>query len=689
MKLNMEQIKTDFQEHTNHVNKYLEERKIQSENTFGLAKLLRKALRNRKSGNTKEDLKNLLRQVSLGNLFIETKISKLKELQLNKEDSMEIVQFLEKVVEKNDGDDKTFLIGFSRIHPQTLKYYDGKEYDIMKKFFNAIIIAENKDDCIKAINSLIEAGGISNFRSGLLSTILNAFFPKDFPIVNSLSIGTLEDYGLELTSDVENYLQYIPYFEAIKKEFQFEDYSQVDGLLLALHEVDEDEEDNTDSDEEEEVGFDSGNEELPQYPKNLIYYGPPGTGKTYKAIQTAYEILFGEEADSTIHFKEIKARLARERQQGVDLQALSWIDAILLAFAELGSRLVTHANIRGTRIMGDYAASRTSNQNIEATIRQTLQTYAKVNSHTVRYSRKNGEEFFDKDSRGRWFLLRNGKEELDRLREATALRQGGSNRFEFVSFHQSYSYEDFIEGIRPRLEQEELSYYLHKGIFQRLCNRARADPERNYVLLVDEINRGNISKILGELITLVEENKRDDRPEGISLCLPYSAKPDFSIPSNVYVIGTMNSTDKSIALVDIALRRRFKFEKLSVDLAQVKNQKARDLLKDLNQKVCALKDSDHEIGHSYFMRIPQDDDGSQLKVVFEDQILPLIEEYFYNNWDALATILGPDAIEIVRAEKQNFDEGQGRFVSGDSVYGFRLKDFGTVYESTLRNLIPR
>lgn len=193
-------------------------------------------------------------------------------------------------------------------------------------------------------------------------------------------------------------------------------------------------------------------------------------------------------------------------------------------------------------------------------------------------------------------------------------------RVEFITFHQSFGYEDFIEGFRPN---KEGNITLENGIFKNICQKAQEDLEKNFYLVIDEINRGNISKVFGELITLIEESKRDD----YEVILPYS-KQNFSVPSNLYIIGTMNSTDKSIALIDVALRRRFTFIKMQPNPNLIKNDKARNLLVELNEfiKNSSLGE-EYQIGHSYFMNI----DDFDLDFVNEYKIKPLLEEYYYGN----------------------------------------------------------
>ncbi len=191
-------------------------------------------------------------------------------------------------------------------------------------------------------------------------------------------------------------------------------------------------------------------------------------------------------------------------------------------------------------------------------------------------------------------------------------------RVEFVTFHQSYSYEDFIEGFRPT---EDGSIKLEDGIFKEMVEAAKSNLEKNYYLVIDEINRGNISKIFGELITLIEEDKRDV----YEVTLPYS-KEKFKIPSNLYIIATMNSTDKSIATIDIALRRRFTFLKMKPNIDLILDERAKELFTYLNVFIKDTLGEDYMLGHSYFMKINSKDD---LEFVKEYKIRPLLEEYFY------------------------------------------------------------
>ena len=217
------------------------------------------------------------------------------------------------------------------------------------------------------------------------------------------------------------------------------------------------------------------------------------------------------------------------------------------------------------------------------------------------------------------------------------------NLIKFITFHQSYGYEDFIEGIRPDLDNanKDLKYILHSGIFKDICNKAKNDRQNNYVLIIDEINRGNISKIFGELISLIEASKREGSKEELEVILPYS-KESFTIPKNLYILGTMNTADRSIALLDIALRRRFNFIEMMPRYDIFKDIKINDidlalLLSTINERIEFLLDREHTIGHSYFLNISSFED---LTSVFKNSIMPLLTEYFYDDFEKIKLVLG-------------------------------------------------
>jgi MoxR-like ATPase len=231
-----------------------------------------------------------------------------------------------------------------------------------------------------------------------------------------------------------------------------------------------------------------------------------------------------------------------------------------------------------------------------------------------------------------------------------------------VQFHQSYGYEDFIEGIRPQSNAGQIEYNVVPGIFKRLCSDARLQPEKKFVIIVDEINRGNISRVFGELLLLLEY-----RDLGIEL--PYQKDGQlFSIPSNLFLIGTMNTTDRSLAQIDYALRRRFYFYRLMPVVAgtasvlqgwlstqekftSAEREEVLTLFLNLNAKIRQELGEHFQIGHSYFMK-PGIRTAAGRKQVWDYAVMPLLEEYFYNrrDRDSLMTEFNIEKLLAVKAQ---------------------------------------
>ena len=175
------------------------------------------------------------------------------------------------------------------------------------------------------------------------------------------------------------------------------------------------------------------------------------------------------------------------------------------------------------------------------------------------------------------------------------------------------------------------------------------ENKKNYVFIIDEINRGNISKIFGELITLIEPTKRLGAAEETKVKLPYSKK-EFGVPQNVYLLGTMNTADRSIALMDTALRRRFNFIEMMPDTQVlagivVETIDIQKMVEIINQRIEVLYDRDHTIGHAYFMSLEEEPYIEKLASIFKNAIIPLLQEYFYEDYSKIQLVLGDNAKE--------------------------------------------
>lgn len=218
--------------------------------------------------------------------------------------------------------------------------------------------------------------------------------------------------------------------------------------------------------------------------------------------------------------------------------------------------------------------------------------------------------------------------------------------FTSVTFHPAYTYEDFVEGYRPApVAGTGLHLELRDGIFKRLCRTAAADPENDYLLMIDEVNRGNVPRIFGELITLLEADKR-----GVVVTLPQSGDL-FYVPENVYVVATMNTADRSIHLLDVALRRRFAFVELLPEVELLSGTAIGPLsldvfLMELNARVMSRAGRERQVGHAVFMSrgIPIST-PEEFSLAFRHELLPLLQEYVYEDYRDLQAILGPEVID--------------------------------------------
>lgn len=408
---------------------------------------------------------------------------------------------------------------------------------------------------------------------------------------------------------------------------------------------------------------------------NTILYGPPGTGKTH-ILKNQYMDMFTT-SESSITRQDFLKDI---------IQNCSWWQVIALAVLELGKTKVADIfNHEYVQVKAQLSNSTT----VTPTIWGQLQSHTVENCEHVKVARRMPPMIFNKTEKSEWEILQNEVEEQSpellelksKIENFESVPNKRIERFEFLTFHQSYSYEDFIEGIKPELAESDVSYKIEEGVFQKMCNRARNDSSYNYAIFIDEINRGNISSIFGELITLIEDDKREGKPNEIKATLPYSKK-HFSVPNNLYIIGTMNTADRSVEALDTALRRRFSFiemnpesEKLNTDEFKCSGIDLAALLNAINARIEKLLDKDYCIGHSYFMTIKNRQEPlEEIKNIFQNKILPLLQEYFYGDWGKILLVIGKEFVET--------KENTIKFLSTDSYEDFEEYDEKPIYNFT-------
>jgi len=401
--------------------------------------------------------------------------------------------------------------------------------------------------------------------------------------------------------------------------------------------------------------------------KNIILYGAPGVGKTHN-----YQNLISMIEDGKGQ-NEIFSTISQNNKVELDNDIFKTIKE------EKRVEFVTfHQSYSYEDFIEGFRPSESGNIELEDGIFKSLSDVAKDNLEDSKKSTQiiENEQNFDnlleefkiyiqdKIDSDDEFILK-GKSTISSVTKNAFIVGGSVRSTQNLSFNiLKRDYDDFKNNLIKSYKDIKSTFQSKSGIHgnapyyfalyekvkefennyydARVSNDIKQVEQKNYYIVIDEINRGNISKIFGELITLIEEDKRD----AYEVTLPYS-KEKYSVPSNLYIIATMNSTDKSIATIDIALRRRFTFLKMQPNENLIDNADARKLFNDLNKFIADNLNEDYKLGHSYFMKT---EDANDLAFVKEYKIKPLLEEYFYaddKNYE--------EALKILNYEEKKVD----------------------------------
>lgn len=415
---------------------------------------------------------------------------------------------------------------------------------------------------------------------------------------------------------------------------------------------------------------------------NTILYGPPGTGKTYEL--NCYKKQLFTDANKEASKEELLIKKVKEHSLWEIVAAVLLLKDDFTSVTEICDSELVKLKKDPKKPTRSYYL-----------VRNSLIAYSDDSSSE--YKKKRKDRFFTKNDNAEWSVIPELKDELItiigndllKLAKGENIDAGPSElkelscRYNFITFHQKYSYEDFIEGIKPLLQGDDteeqvadLQFELKRGIFYNSCLEAlklvgynsfeesyadsfegrkakyeviKINPEKQFALFIDEINRANISAVFGELITLLEDDKRMGSDNEMWVELPYSNEK-FCVPANLYVIGTMNTADRSIALLDIALRRRFEFKALYPLYTETEWWSS--ILEALNQAIYnCKKNPDFFIGHAFFINRPEADKAK----ILNTKIIPLLYEYCQNNAETVKRILSEAGVQIKTTTiKENF-----------------------------------
>ncbi len=400
---------------------------------------------------------------------------------------------------------------------------------------------------------------------------------------------------------------------------------------------------------------------------NQILYGPPGTGKTYNTINRAIAIC-EPEFDLNQDRKKVKKRFDELQEDGQIVfttfhQSLGYEDFIegIKPIADKESKKISYEVVPGIFKMIAEKAKRALT-GLDVSQQESLYTEF-IDGVRDKLEKEEREIFYSKSNTK---VIVHGISDNDSLYVSPELQSAELRRY-LVSkdklllldshFDSMDSIQNVVDDIRATIKGVGHTYYYAVlDAFKKFKQDRRVQLKKNikghidqFVLIIDEINRGNVSQIFGELITLIEHSKRQGNNEALTVTLPYS-REKFSVPSNLYLLGTMNTADRSVEALDVALRRRFTFEHIgpTYNLDELQHHISNtsktlsNLLKTINERITYLKDEDHQIGHSYLMNKTT---PALLRDTFARNIVPLLKEYFYNDYEKIRLVLGDGFVE--------------------------------------------
>ncbi|HBK1895138.1 TPA: AAA family ATPase [Campylobacter jejuni] len=397
-------------------------------------------------------------------------------------------------------------------------------------------------------------------------------------------------------------------------------------------------------------------------PLNQILYGSPGTGKTYHTIDKALEIL-GENLESR---DEKKAKFDEYVKNGQ------------IVFTTFHQSYGYEEFVEGIK---PHIDSEENSKEIKYEIKDGIFKELCEKALENRDSIKNFNFYIDK-LKEKVKIDDNNPEkyfELPNTKYSIQYRNGKTFRIKFDDMSKNHKdYPVSIDNIEKLYKTSNIDEIYNSAYVRAILNYLKLqgledykekDEKVNlpYIIIIDEINRGNVSKIFGELITLIEASKRIGEKEELKVTLPYSGK-EFGVPKNVYIIGTMNTADRSITSLDTALRRRFEFiemmpdvSKLSMDCEGINLQ---ELLKAINTRIEYLLDREKTIGHAFFISIENLED---LKKVFKNKIIPLLQEYFYNDYALIDAVLNKNGMLEISVENKDYLKNMTEFIESDKI----------------------